>query len=40
MIYITCLIFPVVSIVCGIASLGALVKFVVEIQKDIRNHNT
>jgi uncharacterized integral membrane protein len=36
MIYATTLVFPIVAIVAGVAVVGALIKFVVEIHRDIR----
>ena len=36
MIYIASVVFPIISIICGIVSLGALIKFVIEIQREIR----
>jgi hypothetical protein len=40
MIYIVAIIFPLIAIGCGIVSFTALIKFVVEIQRDIRNQRT
>lgn len=40
MIYVACIVCPVIAMVCGLAVLGAVVKFVIEIQHDIRSHNT
>ena len=36
MIYATTLVFPIIAIVAGIAVVGALIKFVLEIQRDLR----
>jgi hypothetical protein len=40
MIYLACIVCPVIAMICGLAVLGAVVKFVIEIQGDIRSHNT
>ena len=40
MVYLFSLIFPILSICAGIAVLVMLVKFVVAIQRDIKNQNT
>ena len=36
MIYATTLIFPIIAIIAGVTVIGALVKFIVAIQKDFR----
>lgn len=38
MIYLFSLVFPVLSIISGVIVLTMLVKFVIEIQRDIRNN--
>jgi len=40
MMYLLSLIFPILSILAGICVLVMLVKFVIEIQRDIRNQST
>ena len=40
MIYLFSVVFPILSILSGIFVLAMVVKFVIEIQRDIRNQNT
>ena len=40
MIYLMAVLFPLVAITCGIATIGALVKFVIRIQRDKRSDKT
>ena len=40
MIYFSCIICPLIAMSCGIAVLGAVVKFVIEMQADIKSHKT
>jgi len=40
MIYVVGIIFPLIAIGCGAVSFVALIKFVVEIQRDIRERKT
>jgi hypothetical protein len=37
MIYIVLVVFPLISIGCGIATLFAVIKFVIDIQRDFRS---
>lgn len=41
MIYICAVVFPVLSIGCGVVTVGALIRYVVDIRRDIRSsgHN-
>ncbi len=40
MIYVTAILFPMLAIACAIASIGALVQFVLGIQRDKRSDKT
>lgn len=40
MIYLAAIIFPLLSIASGIATLAALVKYVASIRRDIRDRRT
>ena len=40
MIYVAAVVFPLVSIASGIATLVALVKYVASIRRDIRDRRT
>ena len=40
MIYVTAILFPLVAIACAIASIGALIEFVIGIQRDKRSDKT
>jgi hypothetical protein len=37
MIYLATLVFPFIAIGCGIVSLYSVIRFIAEIQRDIRN---
>ncbi len=36
MIILTTIVFPILAIAAGVAVIGALIKFVIEIQRDLR----
>lgn len=40
MIYLVAIVFPLICIVCGIVVFYYLIRFIIEIQQDIRNHRT
>ena len=40
MLYFAYFICPVVAMICGVSVAWAVVKFVVEVRRDIRTHNT
>jgi hypothetical protein len=40
MIYIAAVVFPLLSIVCGVATLIALVRYVIDIRSDIKSKRT
>lgn len=40
MLYFACIVCPLVAMLSGITVAVAVVKFVVEVKRDIRSHNT